>query len=79
MVRHVHHELTAALAWLTGMVVGSAVAVGVRGSPQVRAEAVALWAAVAFGCLVLSTLLRASRLKWIGDIPTFESAEPVPA
>jgi len=78
MVRYVYYEFWAALAMLFGSAVGVAVAVGVRDETPVRSDGVPLVAAVALGFLVVSALLRSSRLKWFGDVREFEAAVPRP-
>lgn len=78
MGRYVHMELWAALAVLTGTAGGVAVAVGVRDEPPVRADTVKWVVALAVVYLVAATLLRASRLKWVGEVRDFEAAGPVP-
>lgn len=78
MGRYVHMELWAALAVLTGTAGGVAVAIGVRGEPPVRAATVEWVAALAVVFLVVATLLRASRLKWVGKVRDFEAAGPEP-
>jgi hypothetical protein len=78
MVRYVHHELRAAALLLAGIAVGWASAVGTGQSPPVRSGAVGVLVTAALGFLVLSTLLRASRLKWVGQMGEFEAAGPLP-
>ena len=78
MVRYVHHELWAAAMILAGVAVGWASAVGTGQSPPVRSDAVGVLVTFALGFLVLSTLVRASRLKWVGQVREFEAAAPLP-
>ncbi|NUP41056.1 MAG: hypothetical protein HOY76_29575 [Streptomyces sp.] len=78
MIRYVHHEVWAAAMILTGVAVGWAAAVGTGQSPPVRSGALDVLVTFALGFLVLSTLLRASRLKWVGQIREFEAAALVP-
>jgi len=78
MVRYVHHELWAAALILAGVAVGWAAAVGTGQSSPVRGEAVAVLITCALGFLVLSTVLRASRLKWVGRLREFEDATSLP-
>jgi hypothetical protein len=77
MVRYVHQELWTALALLAATAVGVVVAVAVHGSPPVRADRVWLLAVLALGYLLLVTLLRGSRLRWVGEVRRFEAAVPV--
>ncbi|GAA3814652.1 hypothetical protein GCM10022403_055300 [Streptomyces coacervatus] len=78
MVRYVHHELSAAALILAGVAGGWAAAVATGQSPPVRSGAVGVLVTSALGFLVLSTLVRASRLKWVGQMREFEAATPVP-
>ncbi|MET7473077.1 hypothetical protein ABZT17_01750 [Streptomyces sp. NPDC005648] len=75
MVRYVHQEWWAAVLILVG-VIGGWVGAGL-GSP-VREGAVAVLITGALGFLVLSTVLRASRLKWVGRLGEFEAATALP-
>ncbi|MEU3334253.1 hypothetical protein [Streptomyces sp. NPDC006668] len=77
MVRYVRQELGTALALLAATAVGVVVAVGVHGRPPVRADRVWLVAVLALGYLLLVTLLRGSRLRWVGEVRRFEAAVPV--
>ncbi|MET9906660.1 hypothetical protein ABZZ74_07510 [Streptomyces sp. NPDC006476] len=77
MVRYVHQELGTALALLAATAVGVVVAVAVHGSPPVRADRVWLVAVLALGYLLLVTLLRGSRLRWVGEVRRFEAAVPM--
>ena len=78
MGRYVHQELLAALAMLAGIAVGVAVAVGVRDEESIRGGGLAVTAALAVAFLVVSALLRSSRLKWVGEVREFEAAAPKP-
>jgi len=78
MVRYVHHELWAAALILAGVAGGWAAAVGTGQSPPVRSGAIGLLITFALGFLVLSTLVRATRLKRVGRLGKFEAAAPVP-
>ncbi|MFJ6084141.1 hypothetical protein ACIQI8_22325 [Streptomyces sp. NPDC092369] len=78
MGRYVHQELLAALAMLTGIAVGVAVSVGIRDDASLHGRGVAVTAALAVAFLVVSVLLRSSRLKWVGEVREFEAAGPRP-
>ena len=78
MVRYVHHEWWAASLVLAGIAGGWAAAVGTGQSPPVRTGALGVLITFALGFLVVSTLLRASRLKWIGRLREFEAAALAP-
>ncbi|MBK3570713.1 hypothetical protein [Streptomyces sp. MBT62] len=78
MVRFVHHELMAAVAWLSGIAVGLTAAV-VRGSGPVRGEALAQAVAVVIGFAVLLTLVHASGLKHVSHKRDFETAVALPS
>ncbi|MER5504721.1 hypothetical protein ABT052_05235 [Streptomyces sp. NPDC002766] len=73
-----HHELWASALLLAGVAVGWVSAVAVGQEPPVRTGALGILVSFALGCLVLSTVLRASRLKWVGRTPEFEAAARVP-
>ena len=79
MIRYVYHELMAAVALLTAAAAGVAVGVSVEGGASVRAGTVAWVTVAALVFLALSARLRASRLKWLGDIREFEAADPLPS
>ncbi|WP_043676905.1 hypothetical protein [Streptomyces xylophagus] len=79
MVRYVHSELTAALALLAGTGMGAAVAVGVHDSSVLRAGSVGRAAIFAVVFLTLVTLVRGTRLKWVGEVANFEAALPLPS
>jgi hypothetical protein len=78
MVRYVHTELTAALALLAGTGMGVAVAAGVHDTSVLRAGPVGKVAVFAVVFLTLVTLVRGTRLKWVGETANFEAAEPLP-
>lgn len=78
MVRFVHHELIATVAWVTGIVVGVTAAVVVRGSGPVRGDTVAHAAALVIGLFVLFTLAHASGLKHVSYKRDFETAVALP-
>jgi hypothetical protein len=78
MLRYVHSELTAALALLAGIAMGAAVAVGVHDSSVLRAGSVGRAAVFAVVFLTLVTLVRGTRLKWVGEVANFEGAVPLP-
>ncbi|MBY8344285.1 hypothetical protein LXH13_17155 [Streptomyces spinosirectus] len=78
MIRHTHHELWAAALILTGVAGGWAAAVGAGQSPPVPSGDLGVLVASALGFLVLSTLLRASGLKWVGLLRQFEAAALLP-
>ena len=78
MVRYVHHELWASALLLAGIAVGWVSALATGQEPPVRTGALGILVAFALGCLVLSTVLRASRLKWVGQTREFEAAARVP-
>ncbi|WP_123966977.1 hypothetical protein [Streptomyces sp. TLI_185] len=73
-----HHELWASAMILTGVAVGWAAAVGTGQSPPVHSGAVDVLVTFALGFLVLSTVLRASRLKRVGQVREFEAAALLP-
>ncbi|MER5447912.1 hypothetical protein ABT065_20170 [Streptomyces sp. NPDC002764] len=73
-----HHELWASALLLAGVAVGWVSAVAVGQEPPVRTGALGILVSFALGCLVLSTVLRASRLKWVGRTREFEAAARVP-
>ncbi|MFD8300753.1 hypothetical protein ACFV29_00140 [Streptomyces sp. NPDC059690] len=72
------HELWASALLLAGVAVGWVSAVAVGQEPPVRTGALGILVSFALGCLVLSTVLRASRLKWVGRTREFEAAARVP-
>ncbi|NEC92240.1 hypothetical protein G3I71_42205 [Streptomyces sp. SID12501] len=78
MDRLVHHELRASLAALLAVVV-SAVVVGlVRGFPSVRiGDRLASSIAALLAFWVLIELLKATRIKWFGEVRDFDAATPV--
>lgn len=78
MVRYVHHEWWAASLVLAGIAGGWAAAVGAGQSPPVRTGALGMLITFALGFLVVSALLRASRLKWVGRLREFEAAALAP-
>jgi hypothetical protein len=78
MVRYVHHELWASGLILAGVAVGWVSALATGQEPPVRTGAVGILVTFALGCLVLSTVLRASRLRWVGRTREFEAAARVP-
>ncbi len=78
MVRYVHSELTAALALLAGTGMGAAVAVGVHDGSVLRAGSVGRAAVFAVVFFTLVTLVRGTRLKWVGEVANFEAAVPLP-
>ncbi|MDV9174343.1 hypothetical protein R6V09_30075 [Streptomyces sp. W16] len=79
MVRFVHHELMASVAWLTGIMVGVTAAVVVRGSGPVRGDTVAQAVALVIGLFVLFTLVHASGLKHVSHKRDFETAVALPS
>jgi hypothetical protein len=78
MIRYVRHEVWSAALVLGGVAAGWASAAGAGLKPPVRGGAVGVLITFALGFLVLSTLVRASRLKWAGRIREFEAAAPLP-
>ena len=78
MVRYVRHEWWAAVLVLGGVAGGWAAAVGTGQESPVRAGALAMLITCALGFLVLSTVLRASRLKWVGQMREFEASAALP-
>ncbi|MGI5457150.1 hypothetical protein ACQEWB_29100 [Streptomyces sp. CA-249302] len=72
------HELWAAALMLVGVAGGWASAVAVGMGAPVRAGALPLLVTFALGFLVLSALVRASRLKWVGQLREFEAAAALP-
>ena len=77
MVRYVHGELTVGLALLAATGVGVAVAVGVRDTSPLTGGLVGRVAVFVVVLLTLATLVRGTRLKWVGEVPEFEAAVPV--
>ncbi|MFJ9725192.1 hypothetical protein ACIRP3_20820 [Streptomyces sp. NPDC101209] len=73
-----HHELWAAALVLTGIALGWLSALATGQDPPVPTGALGILVSFALGCLVLSTVLRASRLKWVGRAREFEAAARMP-
>jgi hypothetical protein len=78
MGRLVHHELRASLTALLAFVVSAVVVALVREFPPVRTDGrFALHIAGWLALWVLFTLLKATRIKWLGEVRDFDAATPV--
>ncbi len=77
MDRLVHHEVRAVLSVLAALAVALTVLGLVRGfSAPDRPGALALYVGALLALLIVWTLLKATRIKWLGHVREFEKAVP---
>lgn len=73
MDRYVHHELRSVITASAVVAVCVPITVSVHGGP-VGSTGVPLFVAALIAFVTLFTLAQATRIKWIGRVPDFESA-----
>ncbi|WKX11801.1 hypothetical protein [Streptomyces sp. NL15-2K] len=76
MDRYVHHQLRAVVSILAAAAVAAAVVGVVRGFPPPKMNGLLL-VALLLAFVVVSTLLKATRIKWVSEVRDFEAAVPV--
>ncbi|MFJ8532972.1 hypothetical protein [Streptomyces sp. NPDC093591] len=76
MDRYVHHQLRAVVSILAAGAVAATAAGVVRGFSPPKAEGLR-FAAILFALLLVSTLLKATRIKGFSDVRHFEAAVPL--
>lgn len=76
MDRYVHHQLRAVVSILAAGAVAAAVAALVRGFSPPKTDGLR-FVAILFALLLVSTLLKATRVKGFSDVRHFEAAVPL--